>query len=660
MNKKFSKILIANRGEIALRIIRAAREMNIATVAVYSDEEKNALHVQQADEAYSLGSGTLSDTYLNIEKIIFFARQSNVDAIHPGYGFLSENSDFAKACLKNGITFVGPDVDVLKRTGDKTSAKIIAQNAGVRVLETIDVNAHNFKFTDVFDFRLPLMIKAAHGGGGKGMQLVYSKDELAKKVTLASRLAEQYFGNGEIFIEEYIENARHIEVQILADNYGNILHLYERDCTIQRKYQKIIEEAPATCISNKTCTAIHQAALAICCEVGFVNVGTVEFLVNCDEEFFFLEINPRIQVEHRVSELITGIDIVQWQLKIAAGNKLDIHQEDIVADGHAIEARLYAENTSSDFVPSGTPVKSYHFPERNASVEHALSIDELIGQFDPLLAKVIVWDTEREKAVQLMKRALADSAVFGPTSNLAYLQVIFNQSDFNENLLTTSYCNDKHASLLREMDVQSSEVMHEQLTAAAVILFFTVEQSSFSSPFNMNWRIVRNVELEIEGQVFDVVLTSVPKGLKVECKSGVIIIDNYRIENDVVVFEIGDRVFSFFYHKENNARIQLAHMGNVYKIALPCYLDYYEDEDKENVEVAGFSNVINSPLHGKIVSINIKQGQTIKKGDVLLTIESMKSENVIRSAVDASVKSVAIQVGEQVSDRSPLVYLEEC
>lgn len=657
--KKISKILIANRGEIALRIIRAARAMQFSTVAVYSADEKNALHVQQSDEAYSLGSGSLSETYLNIEKIISIALQSNADAIHPGYGFLSENPAFAQACLENDIVFVGPGVEVLQQTGNKTTVKAIARRAGVQVPKAVAFNPSDFDVKLLAGFRFPLLIKAAHGGGGKGMQLVYNTAELAEKAQSAGRLAMQYFGNGEIFIEEYIENARHIEVQVLADNFGNVLHLYERDCTVQRKHQKIIEEAPATCISDETRSEIHQAALAVCREVGYTNAGTVEFLVNENEEFFFLEINPRIQVEHRVSELITGVDIVQWQLKIAAGNKLTLSQDEIVVNGHAIEARLYAEDPENDFAPSAKPVTSYHFPGKGVSVEHAISVNGQSGQFDPLLAKIIVWNTNRDKAVRDIHSALSETVIFGPKTNLSYLLALIKHSDFQQDNLTTHYCNDKHEQLLGMINRQNHKMSHEQLLAAAVIMFFYVGKTNNESPFNQNWRIWHKVEIELGGQFFIVDVEPFGEGFQIKNGTSVLTIEDYRVENLFVRFLEGGINSMFYYHKENNARVNFFHKGKIYKTAFPRRLDYYNEEHVENSVGADFSNVVKSPLHGKIVSINIKQGQIINKGDVLLTIESMKSENAVRAAVNASVKSIAVSLGSQVTDQSPLVYLEE-
>jgi acetyl/propionyl-CoA carboxylase alpha subunit len=657
--RKISKILIANRGEIALRIVRAARAMNLSTVAIYSAEEKNALHVQQSDEAHSLGSGSLSETYLNIEKIINIAKRSNADAVHPGYGFLSENPGFAQACFENDIIFVGPNVEVLQQTGNKTKAKAIAKRAGVQVPKAVAINPSDIDIDVLADFHFPLLIKAAHGGGGKGMQLVYNRAELLEKAQTAGRLAMQYFGNGEIFIEEYIENARHIEVQVLADNYENMLHSYERDCTVQRKHQKIIEEAPATCISYKTRNKIHQAALAVCREVGYTNAGTVEFLVNENEEFFFLEINPRIQVEHRISELITGIDIVQWQLKIAAGNELKLSQDEIVVNGHAIEARLYAEDPENDFAPSAKPVKSYHFPRKDVFVEHAISVNEQSGQFDPLLAKIIVWNTNRDKAVQDVHRALSETAIFGPDTNLAYLLALTKLPGFQKNELTTHYCHDKHEQLVGGQNQHHPEIVHEQLVAAAVIMFFYNGDFNGESSFNQNWRIYHKVELELDGQVLNYYIEPYGKGFQIKSGMSVLTIDDYNVEKRLVKFVAGNKNNMFFYHKENNARVDFFQKGKVYKAAFPGRLDYYEEENIENSVGAGFSNVVKSPLHGKIVSISIKKGQIINKGDVLLTIESMKSENVVRSAVNASVKSIAVSVGGQVTDQSPLVYLEE-
>jgi acetyl/propionyl-CoA carboxylase alpha subunit len=447
---RLKKILIANRGEIALRIIRAARKLNIRTVAVFSAEEENALHVVRADEAVSLGTGSLNDTYLNIEKIIRAALETKAEAIHPGYGFLSENHLLAETCQKNGIIFIGPSSEVLRLMGNKLEAKALAESLDIPTLNNYTVNDSNLnKIASSLSY--PVLIKSAHGGGGKGMQVVNSAEELNEKVLKASRMAQNYFGNGEVYLEPYVEQARHIEVQVLGDNFGNLVHLYERDCTLQRNYQKIIEEAPAPGLSEKIRNELLEAALKLCRSINYSGAGTVEFLLGKNGLFYFMEMNPRIQVEHPVTEEITGIDIVKEQLSIAAGNPLSFAQNDVIINGHAIEVRLYSEDPSNGFAPSTTPVTFFRFPERtNIRIESDLSGESASAgsQFDPLLCKIIAKGNHREEALSLMNAALWETIISGPKTNQQYIRALLQHPKVADSSTDTRFCENRMNELL--------------------------------------------------------------------------------------------------------------------------------------------------------------------------------------------------------------------
>ena len=396
---KIKKLFIANRGEIAARITRSAKELGITTVITYTANDCNSLHVQLADKAVSLGNKSLSETYLSPEKMVEVAKNEQCDAVHPGYGFLSENDRFAELCQQNGLLFIGPSTQTIRKMGDKKEAKKLAQQCGVPVLENLVLSKEsNINGSSIPEF--PLLIKAVAGGGGKGMYIVENFKELDFKVEQAKRETINYFGNGQLYIETYIKNARHIEIQLLGDNFGNLIHLFERECSLQRRHQKIIEEAPASSISEGLRNKLIQAALKIGKAVNYSGAGTVEFLVDADENFYFLEMNTRIQVEHGVTEIVTGIDIVKEQLLIASGKKLSFSQEEIKISGFAIEARVYAENPLNNFIPVSGELVKIKFPETTGSrIDTHLQLPHhLPAEYDALLAKLIGFGESREMA----------------------------------------------------------------------------------------------------------------------------------------------------------------------------------------------------------------------------------------------------------------------
>ena len=416
-SRKINKVLIANRGEIAVRIIRTLRRLHIESVAVFADNDAEALHRRLADEAYPLGNGSLKDTYLNIQKIIDAALDAGVDAIHPGYGFLSENPDFAEACAANNLIFIGPDADTMRLMGNKIAARQVAIDNGIPVtfgltgsLEDIMVKADTLPY--------PVLIKAAAGGGGKGMHIVRKKDDLKDELERASREAEKYFGDGTVFVEQYIENPRHIEVQILADHHGNIIHLYERECTIQRRYQKIIEESPSPTLTEEKRQQLLATAVKLCKGIGYKNAGTVEFIVDQDLNFYFLEVNTRIQVEHPVTEMRTGIDIVEEQIRIARGKEMGWTQDMIQAQGHAVEMRVYAEDPENGFLPTPGKVTAYHEPQvRGARVDSSIDGPCTISEaYDPMIAKLICHGKTRQAAIETAQHALKEFIIQGLTT----------------------------------------------------------------------------------------------------------------------------------------------------------------------------------------------------------------------------------------------------
>ena len=446
---QITKILIANRGEIALRVIRTAQAMGIRTVAVYSDEDRGAAHVTAADEAVRLGaddadSSSPSASYLNIDAILDAAKETGADAVHPGYGFLSERAAFAQACAEAGLVFIGPPHGVIEAMGRKDHAREIAQAADVPVLPTYQPDDTNMRF--------PVLVKAAAGGGGKGMRIVRNAADLPDALAAARREAESAFGDGTMLIERYVERGRHVEVQVLADAQGTVLHLGERDCSVQRRHQKVVEESPAPTISPLLRQSLLDAAVRLTAEVGYVNAGTVEFLVS-DDEFFLLEMNTRLQVEHPVTELVTGLDLVELQIRVAAGEPLPLRQEDITAHGHAMEVRVYAEDAEHGFLPQAGRAGVVSWPTDTAlhdvatgrvRVDAALrSFDEVPPWYDPMIGKVSAWGRDRETARRALLTALAATRIDGLTTNLTFLQTLLGSSDFADAAIDTAWL-DRH------------------------------------------------------------------------------------------------------------------------------------------------------------------------------------------------------------------------
>ena len=430
----FGKLLVANRGEVAVRVIRACRELGITSVAIYSEADEGAMHVRLADEAYPVGPASAAESYLNIEKIVAAAEESGAEAVHPGYGFLSENANFARAVEEAGIVWVGPPADVMERVGDKVRAKELARGADVPTVPgyaSEEDESEERLLQEAESIGFPVLVKASAGGGGRGMRPVWEPEDFAEAVRGARREAEAAFGEGSVFLEKLVENPRHVEVQIVADGHGSVVHLYERECSIQRRHQKIVEEAPSPALSEDLREKMGEAAVRLARGAGYINAGTVEFLLE-DEEFYFLEMNARLQVEHPVTELVMGLDLVHLQLAIAAGERLPLSQEDVATPcGSSIEVRLYAEDPYTG-LPSGGRLHAFKPPvgpgiRNDAGVETG---DEVSLDYDPMLAKLIVFGPDREAAVLRLRRALGDYAILGVTTNLPLLKRIADEPAF--------------------------------------------------------------------------------------------------------------------------------------------------------------------------------------------------------------------------------------
>ncbi|MFL0504226.1 acetyl/propionyl/methylcrotonyl-CoA carboxylase subunit alpha [Ureibacillus sp. 179-F W5.1 NHS] len=440
-----SKILIANRGEIARRIIRTCQKMNIQTVAVYSEADANALHVKEADEAFEIGKPPVALSYLNIEKIIEVAKETKADAIHPGYGLLSENAQFAKRCEEEGIRFIGPKAEVIASMGSKLEARKTMQKAGVPIIEGIDVPLENIEEAKEIANKIgfPIMLKASAGGGGIGMQRIDREEELEKAFEGNKKRAESFFGDGTMYIEKLIENPHHVEVQIIADSHGNVVPLFERECSVQRRNQKVVEEAPSPFISVATRGKMLDAAVQAAKHIGYTNAGTIEFLVDGDENFYFLEMNTRLQVEHPVTEEITKLDLVEWQIHVANNKPLSFSRESIKQHGHAIEVRIYAENPKT-FFPSPGTITELQLPE-GEGIRHEMAVESgavVTPFYDPMIGKLVVWGETRDITVRRLTDALQQYKVIGIETNIPMLLEVVCQQPFIDGMTTTSFVND--------------------------------------------------------------------------------------------------------------------------------------------------------------------------------------------------------------------------
>ena len=666
------KILIANRGEIALRIQRAAKAMGIHTVALYSTGEEEAAHVAGADETVFIGTGPLGQTYLNIERIIDAAKTTSSDAIHPGYGFLSENPYLAEACQQNGIIWIGPSAETLKLMGNKLEAKIHAQKLGIPVLNDQPVFIDNLEKTAT-SLPYPVLIKSSFGGGGKGMQVAQSPSEMIEKAIQTSRMALSYFGNGDVYTEPYIPKARHIEVQIIGDSFGNLVHLYERDCTLQRNYQKIIEEAPASGLSEIQRETILESALKIGKSVGYTGAGTVEFLLDDTGRYYFMEMNPRIQVEHPVTEEITGIDIVREQIRIASGMPISFHQDEIKVKGHSVEVRLYTEDPWKGFIPSTNPVSFFNLPQgENIRIETDLisKTNGTVSQFDPLLCKIITWGADRREAMQLMVKALEETVIAGPSTNQRYLHALLTHPSVEAGNVSTRFCEDSIDGLLVQAENFRNNVPVKFLVASYLYLkFMPVDHTSKNPWISQGFsNLQHEVEISVDGSMIKVPfrITRIQENRKDHKKSFTFSLFGEEtkafavsLKENFLQITIGQKTETIHWENDQELQSRLFLKANSFVLNSADLLECYPKANgtKNGLEVHGFH--VRSPLHGKVIDIKVQPGQVITKGDLLLVIEAMKSENHIIAHSSGRIKSIEVSVGTQVNDQMTLIVLDD-
>ncbi len=645
MGSPVSTLLVANRGEIALRVIRAARALGIRTVAVYSDADRSAPHVRAADTAVRLGPAPAAASYLRVEALLEAARRTGADAVHPGYGFLSERAEFARAVTDAGLTFVGPTAEVIDVMGRKDVARGVAVAAGVPVVPSYDVPAGGS--AGGLDF--PLLVKAAAGGGGKGMRVVRDPARLDEAVAAARREAAGAFGDDTVLLERFVERGRHVEVQVLADHHGTVLHLFERDCSAQRRHQKVLEEAPAPTISAAVRDLVTQAAVALARQVGYTNAGTVEFLV-AGEEAYFLEMNTRLQVEHPVTELVTGRDLVQLQLRVAAGEPLGFGQDDVAVHGHAIEARVYAEDAFGGFLPQAGTATYVRWPPR-ARVDAALETGaEVSTAYDPMLGKVIVHGPTREAARRALVDALDDTAVLGLTTNLGFLRALAASTAFATNQVHTAWL-DEHTLPRPSPDVAAV------LAAWAVAGTGRPGPAEADDPFGVGdgWRPAGPpapvvVELDVEGDrrcyavgADTVTLVGADRpgtwtAHPVAAEPGVV-----RLEVDGLVHEATVEV--------GPHEVQAAYLGHTFGFGRP---DAFGPASARALS----DGSVTAPMPGTVLAVRVEPGQRVSEGETLATMEAMKMELSLAAPFAGVVVSVDAAAGDQVVLGAPLFHVE--
>ena len=660
----FDKILIANRGEIACRVMRTARQLGIRTVAVFSEADRNALHVRLADEAMFIGPAEARQSYLSIERVLAAAQASGAQAVHPGYGFLSENADFAAACAAAGIAFIGPPVAAIRAMGSKSEAKALMERAGVPLVPGYHGADQNEALLarEAERIGFPVLIKASAGGGGKGMRVVEKAGDFATQLAGARREAKGAFADDRVLIEKYLARPRHIEVQVFADSHGNCVHLYERDCSLQRRHQKVIEEAPAPGLSAERRDAMGKAAIAAARAVDYVGAGTIEFIVE-DDHFYFMEMNTRLQVEHPVTEMITGLDLVEWQLRVAAGERLPLVQNEIVLNGHAFEARIYAEDPERDFLPQAGQLLHVAWPSagRHLRIDAGVeSGDVITTHYDPMIAKVIVWDRSRASALSRLTAALDGSAVFGPANNLSFLARIVRHPDFAAEAIDTGFI-PRHLTELAQPATCADDATLALATLVALSDANKPLEEGAAEPWSP-WRVVDGWQPNGTAR----------SSLTFRDGESRVTVEVNWLRGGGFKMSIAGKVIEAKLLLRNGARLDAqledrrmtasaVRNGNQLWVQGPAGMHRLQVEDPLHGEVddsAGGGH-LTAPMPGVVVSVAVVEGQIVKRGAALMILEAMKMEHTIVAPADGRVVTVHFAVGDRVGEGEELIAIED-
>jgi len=659
----FNRILIANRGEIACRVIRSCRRLGIATVAIYSDADRDAQHVRMADEARRVGAAAPGQSYLDMDTVVAAARATGAEAIHPGYGFLSENADFVEKVEQAGLTFIGPAAETIRRMGSKSEAKATIAEAGVPVVPGYHGADQSQQMLQdaATEIGFPLLIKASAGGGGKGMRIVREADDFAEALASARREARSAFGDDQVILERYLDQPRHIEVQVFGDSHGNYLHLFERDCSSQRRYQKIIEEAPAPGLDDAMRAAILEAGVNAARAVGYRGAGTVELIAEGDE-FFFMEMNTRLQVEHPVTEMITGHDLVEWQIRVAAGEPLPLTQDNLRARGHAFEARIYAEDPAQNFLPSSGRLETLSLPAEEAGRVRVdsgvVAGDEITIHYDPMIAKLVVWGEHRDAALARLRRTLAATAASGVHTNLAFLQHLCAEPRFVEGRMHTAWL-DRHLDTVLQADPPPAERV---LLAAA--LFLERDRRSVEAPCQDPYSPWTATDAwrpgHPEPRRLELVWEQTPRVLDVLCDE-----QGYQADLDGEGYRLGrpwigagtagcavdGKQLSAFVHWHGDT-LEICDPGarHVFTQRPP----FAELAGREQAEGS-----VQAPMPGRVIQVAVSTGEKVAEGDTLVILEAMKMELTLRAPKHGVVGAVQCGEGDSVAAEQVLVELEE-
>ncbi|WP_317928891.1 acetyl/propionyl/methylcrotonyl-CoA carboxylase subunit alpha [Halioxenophilus sp. WMMB6] len=666
----FNKILIANRGEIACRVIKTARKLGIATVAVYSDADANALHVAMADEAVHIGAAPSRESYLLIERVIAAAKQTGAEAIHPGYGFLSENAEFCRACAENGIVFIGPPVGAIEAMGSKSAAKRIMEAADVPLVPGYhgeDQDPALLKQA-ANDMGYPVLLKATAGGGGKGMRQIWSEKEFDEGLAAAKREAMNGFGDDRMLVEKYLTKPRHVEIQVFCDQLGNGVFLAERDCSVQRRHQKVIEEAPAPGVDSELRSKMGEAALQAAKAIDYVGAGTVEFLLDEDGSFYFMEMNTRLQVEHPVTEMITGQDLVEWQLRVAYGETLPLSQEQVPINGHAFEARIYAEDPNNDFLPVTGTLSFLQPPEENSHVRvdtGVLQGDEVSVFYDPMIAKLIVWDEDREKALRRLGKALSEYRISGMTTNVDFLYNLATCEPFQKAELDTGFIGKHHEKIFHdgEADIASATALaglYLVLRRAQDATTSVSAQRDANSPWNFSnaWRLnephIHQFELELMGQNYPIVIEQLGEGCAVSYNitaAGKTVRAQGKLNGSELYADIDGY----------RSRAVIAEHDGVYSLyTQESALQFCQAQIDLGDENAGAGEgALTAPMNGTIVTLLVEAGAEVEQDSALLVMEAMKMEHTIRAPAKGTVKEFYYAPGDLVEGGSDLLDFEK-
>lgn len=645
----FDKVLVANRGEIALRIMKTLRKMGIKSVAVYSEADTNSLHVQYADEAYYIGNSPATESYLSIKNVIAAVTKSGASAVHPGYGFLSENPNFAGALRREGVTLIGPSAQAIKKMGDKVEAKKIAIEAGTTTVPgyvgTISGPERAIEIAKEIGF--PVIVKAAAGGGGRGMRVVRNEAETGKAFESATLEAASSFSDPRVFIEKLIISPRHIEIQVLADQYGNVVCLGERECSIQRYHQKVIEESPSPVVDDKIRKKMYEESAMLCRKVGYYSAGTVEFIMDEDKNFYFLEMNTRLQVEHPITEMVTGIDIVEQMVRIAAGEKLSFSQEDITLKGWAMEARICSEDPTRGFLPSSGRISEYNEPPKNPNLRIDTGIysgAEVSMFYDPMVAKLCAYGSDRKEAIENMKMGLGAYLIKGVSHNISFLEAIMRNPSFESGDINTDFISREYPSGFSGAEL-TSETTEVFLATAIFVHIAELKRQYFGSDANIGTRWIVSVD---EG-LFPLVIKPVENGYNIRTgQSKIYIRSDWNLGNKLFAGSVnGTKVHVKIDHIPTG--YIFTHSGTSAKIFVRSpRLSELEALMPKKGEYFDYSELA-APIGGQILSVRVKEGDQVKEGDDLVILTAMKMENTVTAQRDAKIKKILISEGDKVS-----------